>query len=55
MCGKAPAEVAKAHGSLSPDHAPYFCLDLSFCHTVLTQVGVRKGGRAREREREEGF
>jgi len=36
VCGKDPTEVAKAY-SLPEAHAPYFCLDLSFCHTVLTQ------------------
>lgn len=28
--------MAKAYG-VPEAHAPYFCLDLSFCHTVLTQ------------------
>ncbi|KIZ06578.1 hypothetical protein MNEG_1382, partial [Monoraphidium neglectum] len=36
VCGKDAAEVAKQY-SLQEAHAPYFCLDLSFCHTVLTQ------------------
>lgn len=36
MCGKDPSDVARTYG-VAPDHAPYFCLDLSFCHTVLTQ------------------
>jgi hypothetical protein len=36
VCGKDVAEVAKSY-ALAAAHAPYFCLDLSFCHTVLTQ------------------
>jgi apyrase len=36
VCGKDASDVAKKFG-LSEAHAPYFCLDLSFCHTVLTQ------------------
>lgn len=36
VCGKDAAELAKRF-SLQDDNAPFFCLDLSFCHTVLTQ------------------
>lgn len=36
VCGKPESEVAKQY-SLAEGNAPYFCLDLSFCHTVLTQ------------------
>ncbi|KAF8062083.1 APY2 [Scenedesmus sp. PABB004] len=35
-CGKDPAELSASLG-LPPAQAPFFCLDLSFCHTVLTQ------------------
>jgi hypothetical protein len=36
VCGKPTAELAKQY-SLQEAHAPFFCLDLSFCHTVLAQ------------------
>ncbi|GBF92834.1 apyrase-like [Raphidocelis subcapitata] len=36
VCGKPESEVARQY-SLAEGNAPYFCLDLSFCHTVLTQ------------------
>ncbi|KAI8471404.1 MAG: nucleoside phosphatase GDA1/CD39 [Monoraphidium minutum] len=36
VCGKDASEVAKQY-ALAEASAPYFCLDLSFCHTVLTQ------------------
>ncbi len=36
VCGKHHDELVKSY-SLQEAHAPYFCLDLSFCHTVLTQ------------------
>eukprot|EP00879_Flechtneria_rotunda_P021719 GHRR01022903.1.p1 GENE.GHRR01022903.1~~GHRR01022903.1.p1 ORF type:complete len:473 (+),score=173.94 GHRR01022903.1:81-1499(+) len=36
-CGKDLSELTKAFAGLQPANAPYFCLDLSFCHTVLTQ------------------
>eukprot|EP00878_Enallax_costatus_P034916 GHUV01038861.1.p1 GENE.GHUV01038861.1~~GHUV01038861.1.p1 ORF type:complete len:200 (+),score=53.83 GHUV01038861.1:122-721(+) len=36
-CGKDITELTKAFAGLQPAQAPYFCLDLSFCHTVLTQ------------------
>lgn len=36
-CGKDVAELSKSFSGLQAAHAPYFCLDLSFCHTVLTQ------------------
>lgn len=37
VCGRAPAELAKSHKNLPEGGAPFLCLDLSFCHTVLTQ------------------
>lgn len=37
VCGKDVAELSKSFSGLQAAHAPYFCLDLSFCHTVLTQ------------------
>lgn len=36
VCGKPAADVARQF-SLQDAAAPFFCLDLSFCHTVLTQ------------------
>lgn len=36
-CGKDVSELSKSYAGLQAAHAPYFCLDLSFCHTVLTQ------------------
>jgi apyrase len=37
-CGKGPEDVRRAFGGrVGHEAAPYFCLDLSFCHTVLTQ------------------
>lgn len=36
-CGKDVPELTRAFASLPPAQAPFFCLDLSFCHTVLTQ------------------
>jgi hypothetical protein len=36
-CGKDVTELSKSFAGLQAAHAPYFCLDLSFCHTVLTQ------------------
>lgn len=36
-CGKDVAELTKSFKGLPAAQAPYFCLDLSFCHTVLTQ------------------
>lgn len=36
-CGKDVSELSKSFTGLQAAHAPYFCLDLSFCHTVLTQ------------------
>ncbi|WIA38219.1 hypothetical protein OEZ86_001563 [Tetradesmus obliquus] len=37
VCGKAVPELTKSYSDLLAANAPYFCLDLSFCHTVLTQ------------------
>jgi hypothetical protein len=37
FCGKDPSELAKAAPGVPAAQAPYFCLDLAFCHTVLTQ------------------
>lgn len=37
VCGKDITELTKAFAGLQAAQAPYFCLDLSFCHTVLTQ------------------
>jgi hypothetical protein len=37
FCGKDPTELAKAAPGVPAAQAPYFCLDLAFCHTVLTQ------------------
>lgn len=36
-CGKDVTELTKTFAGLQPAQAPYVCLDLSFCHTVLTQ------------------
>lgn len=36
-CGKDVSELSKSFAGLQAAQAPYFCLDLSFCHTVLTQ------------------
>jgi len=37
-CGKTHDDVHKTFGGrVHKEAAPYFCLDLSFCHTVLTQ------------------
>lgn len=36
-CGRDVAELTKSFAGLQAAQAPYFCLDLSFCHTVLTQ------------------
>jgi apyrase len=35
VCSQDPKDVARALAL--PEANPYFCLDLSFCHTVLTQ------------------
>lgn len=37
VCGKDVSELSKSFAGLQATQAPYFCLDLSFCHTVLTQ------------------
>ena len=37
MCGKDTLELGKLAAGLQEAHAPYFCLDLAFCYTVLTQ------------------
>lgn len=37
VCGKDVSEITKSFSTLQASQAPYFCLDLSFCHTVLTQ------------------
>ncbi|GBF96232.1 hypothetical protein Rsub_08777 [Raphidocelis subcapitata] len=37
VCGKDPAEIAAQFELQDAAAAPYFCLDLSFCHTVLTE------------------
>jgi apyrase len=36
VCGRPASELARRYG-LDAGTAPYFCLDLSFCHTMLTQ------------------
>jgi apyrase len=36
-CGKDVDELTRSFAGLAAAQAPYFCLDLSFCHTVLTQ------------------
>lgn len=36
VCGKDAAQVSRLY-TVAPDAAPFFCLDLSFCHTVLAQ------------------
>lgn len=37
VCGKDVSELTKSFTGLQSAQAPFFCLDLSFCHTVLTQ------------------
>jgi hypothetical protein len=37
VCGKDVPELTKSYSDLQATQAPFFCLDLSFCHTVLTQ------------------
>jgi apyrase len=37
VCGRSTSELTTAYSGLAQAAAPYFCLDLSFCHTVLTQ------------------
>lgn len=37
VCGKDVSELSKVASGLQEAHAPYFCLDLAFCYTVLTQ------------------
>jgi hypothetical protein len=37
VCGKDVPELTKSYSHLQAAQAPFFCLDLSFCHTVLTQ------------------
>ena len=36
-CGKNLDDIARLYPRVVADQAPYFCLDLSFCHTVLTR------------------
>lgn len=36
-CGKSLAELSTLYPSIHEEHLPYFCLDLVFCHTVLTK------------------
>ena len=37
VCGKDVAALATAFPGVQPEQAPYFCLDLAFCHTMLTK------------------
>jgi len=36
-CPKPHAEIPQAFPAVKAEHAPFFCLDLSFCHTLLTK------------------
>lgn len=37
VCGKNLEDITKLYPAVKSDAAPYFCLDLSFCHTLLTK------------------
>lgn len=55
MCGAELASLPQKYPSVKSDAAPFFCLDLTYCHTLLIhgfklpptgQVGLlQRGGR----------
>jgi hypothetical protein len=46
VCGQAAAAIKALAPTLAEEHAPYLCLDLAYCYSLLTQARTGFGVQA---------